>query len=164
LEETDQIAFRTEKGFMVVSDGVQLADGNGQDYYIIPFIEGDSYTENCYSCEYASINRVSDITIGDSWGSKLSDEMKKGGVSLALCQTEKGRNLLEECDVTLYDVDIDVAKANNPQLVSPSIFSSHRARLLSGVAKGWGYDFVVQITYAKRYYRNILLRIHKKIR
>ena len=163
LNDVEHIAFRTGDGFMVVPDGARLAGGNGQDYYIIPFIDGDSYTENCYSCEHASINRVSDITIGDSWGSKLPDEMKKNGVSLALCQTEKGRKLLEESDVTLYDVDIDAAKASNPQLVGPSKCTGHRDKLLSGVAKCIGYNSIIRRTYTKRYYRSLFRRVCRKI-
>ena len=38
------------------------------------------YTENCYSCRYASQSRVSDISLGDSWGSELSEEEKKKGI------------------------------------------------------------------------------------
>lgn len=41
------------------------------------FLGGLFYTENCYECKYAQLNRVSDITIGDSWGSELPTEEQK---------------------------------------------------------------------------------------
>ena len=44
------------------------------------------YTDNCYECKYAKLERVSDLTIGDAWGTELTEEMKQG-VSLALSQT-----------------------------------------------------------------------------
>lgn len=72
------------------------------------FLNGLSYTENCYSCHYAQTERAGDITIDDSWGTELSGELSKG-VSLALCQTEKGRELLDMMDFNFYDVDIDAA-------------------------------------------------------
>lgn len=37
---------------------------------------------------------LSDITLGDSWGTELSGEVKNG-VSLILCQSEKGKELIE---------------------------------------------------------------------
>ena len=66
------------------------------------FLNGLSYTENCYSCHYAQTERAGDIT------TELSGELSKG-VSLALCQTEKGQELLDMMDFNFYDVDIDAA-------------------------------------------------------
>ena len=59
-----------------------------------------SLRENCYNCNYAGANRVSDITIGDFWGlsnqSKFYDEREKG-VSTVIVSTEKGQTFLEKC-------------------------------------------------------------------
>ena len=38
------------------------------------FIYSLFHTENCYECHYADTQRISDITIGDSWGSELSED------------------------------------------------------------------------------------------
>lgn len=38
------------------------------DKYTLAFLNSINYTENCYNCQYAKIERVSDLTIGDSWG------------------------------------------------------------------------------------------------
>ena len=53
------------------------------------FLNSTSYTENCYECKYAKTERISDLTLGDSWGSRLTEDEIHKGVSLALCQTEK---------------------------------------------------------------------------
>ena len=44
------------------------------------FLSSLTYTENCYSCKYAQKKRISDITIGDAWGSDLADEEIKNGI------------------------------------------------------------------------------------
>ena len=48
-----------------------------QDMYTYAFLTSLDYTANCYSCQYATLSRVSDITIGDSWGSDRPDSEQK---------------------------------------------------------------------------------------
>lgn len=62
--------------------------------YTMSFLSSLNYTENCYYCRYATDKRVGDITIGDAWGSDLKEEIDNG-ISLIMCQTEKGEELLE---------------------------------------------------------------------
>ena len=69
------------------------------------------------------LKRVSDITLGDSWGSEEDEETQKAGISLALCQTEKGKMLLEHSDLRLLDVDLKRAIEYNHQLRHPSCMS-----------------------------------------
>ena len=64
------------------------------------------YGRNCYSCKYANLKRVADLTIGDSWGSDLPEHIQKEGLSLLLCQTQKGRELLEKMQLNLLPVDM----------------------------------------------------------
>lgn len=37
--------------------------------YIHFFSKSYTYRENCYSCPFASEERVGDLTVGDFWGS-----------------------------------------------------------------------------------------------
>ncbi len=50
---------------------------------------------SCYHCEYAQVNRIGDITIGDAWGvEKANPEFNCGsGVSLIMINTEKGKKI-----------------------------------------------------------------------
>ena len=95
------------------------------DNYLIAFLHSYDYTENCYSCKFATLDRVSDITLGDSWGTELSGEVKNG-VSLILCQSEKGKELIESAGLNLLDVDINNAILHNEQLNKPSKCSKSR--------------------------------------
>ena len=77
---------------------------------------------SCFSCQYANLNRVGDITIGDYWGventhPELDDDK---GLSLVMANTPKGRNAIEiasaHCDV----VPISEEACMQPQLQAPA--------------------------------------------
>lgn len=107
-----------------------------QDLYMYAFLTSLDYTENCYSCRYATLERVSDITLGDSWGSRLSAEEQSKGVSLVLCQTEKGKELLTLTQLELKEVDLERAVQANRQLHHPSVVPAGRKRFLAHLDRG----------------------------
>lgn len=119
LNGINDIKFRIKAKMQIVIGGNGIVCTGVSDKYTIAFLKGLTYTNNCYSCKYASGDRISDITIGDSWGTKLAPQEVKKGVSLMLVQTEKGKKLLEASNVDLFPVDVQTAKDNNEQLVNP---------------------------------------------
>ena len=107
---------------MLVREGTSYIVQKGVlDKYSISFLNSISYTENCYHCQYANIMRVSDITLGDSWGSNLDIQEQRKGISLILNQTQKGKELLEQSELELMDVELNRAIEHNHQLRHPSI-------------------------------------------
>lgn len=119
------INFRIKSLYELNRDGKPIAAFHTMDNYLIAFLHSYDYTENCYSCKFATLDRVSDITLGDSWGTELSGEVKNG-VSLILCQSEKGKELIERAGLNLLDVDINNAISHNEQLNKPSKCSKSR--------------------------------------
>ena len=119
------INFRIKSLYELNRDGKPIAAFHTMDNYLIAFLHSYDYTENCYSCKFATLDRVSDITLGDSWGTVLSGEVKNG-VSLILCQSEKGKELIESAGLNLLDVDINNAISHNEQLNKPSKCSKSR--------------------------------------
>ena len=122
LGELSEISFRNKNNFRlkpVIKSGMQ-------DSYLMAFLEGMSFTENCYSCQYAKNVRVGDVTLGDSWGSNLPKEEINKGISLILCQTQKGKELLEQADLHQENIDEKSATRHNGQLIQPS--SAHKNR------------------------------------
>jgi coenzyme F420-reducing hydrogenase beta subunit len=113
------------------------------DSYMIGFLGGLFYTENCYECKYAQLNRVSDITIGDSWGSELPIEEQKRGISLALCQTKKGEHILKMSNIELRAVDLNLALQHNHQLEAPSIIPKQRNVFFEGIHANKGFDSMI---------------------
>lgn len=70
----------------------------GQQYYIKSFLLGISLRENCYSCNYAHPQRISDITIGDfiGLGKKIPFNYKAANISSVIINTEKGNELYSQ--------------------------------------------------------------------
>lgn len=100
-----KIGFRdTERwGFKMSLDGVSIPLIN--TYYLKAFTKGYMFMESCYSCQYATEYRISDITMADFWG--LGDRIpfnhsKYKGVSLLLINSEKGERLTFECADSLF--------------------------------------------------------------
>lgn len=128
------IKFRENEFFGVERDGIRITPRRVQDSYLRLFLNSVDYTENCYACRYATSARVSDITLGDAWG-QLSNTVP-GGVSLALCQTQKGKELVENTGLHLEDVDLDKAIKANHQLEHPSIKHPGREKFFNEIKAG----------------------------
>ena len=72
--------------------------------YILGFLEGLFYRENCYQCKYARPERVSDITLGDYSDSeeKFSKmQNARNGLSKIIVNSQKGMVLLKKSESTL---------------------------------------------------------------
>lgn len=120
LRKTKSISFRHKEVFGLRNDEKPIVQPGAVDPYLLAFLCALDYTDNCYQCKYAGIERVSDITIGDSWGSDLSPAEQSKGISLILCQTHKGENLLSQVEMSLFPVDLERAVSKNHQLREPS--------------------------------------------
>ena len=120
LNEVSSISFRYKDVYGLAQDRIPLSQLGSCDNYLLAFLCGLDYTDNCYECKYAGINRGSDITIGDSWGSDLAVEEQRRGISIMLCQTEKGEQLLKSSKMKLFQVDLEHAVSVNDQLREPS--------------------------------------------
>lgn len=97
--------FRDTKrwGFKMSLDGIPLPLVD--TYYLKAFSKGYMFMESCYSCQYATVQRITDITMADFWG--LGDKIpfnhpKHKGVSLLLINTAKGETLTQECADSLF--------------------------------------------------------------
>lgn len=135
LSKLKDIKFRTKAKFQLYGDHKSIVTQGVSDKYSIAFLNSLIYTENCYSCPYARKERVSDLTLGDSWGSELAAEEQKRGISLVLCQTAKGREMLNNAELQLKTVDIDKAVASNHQLEHPSVMPKGREKFFNGLKK-----------------------------
>ena len=122
-----------------------------RDPYMIAFLNGLIYTENCYSCKYARRERVSDITIGDSWKSNLSMEIQKKGISLILAQTIKGKALIQKAKLELNSIDLEKAIDANQQLQHPHIEPGGRKDFFDALKKGKPFNSLVQKKFPKQY-------------
>ena len=167
LNSISAIRFRQKDHFQVEqkeeNDYKNVGAKGVLDSYMIGFLGGLFYTENCYECKYAQLNRVSDITIGDSWGSELPTEEQKKGISLALCQTKKGEQILKVSNVELRTVDLSLALQHNHQLVAPSAIPKQRNNFFEGIHSNKSFDSMIWKTCfvksVKQEIKKILIRL-----
>lgn len=135
LRNLKNIQFRIKAKFMVYIDSKGVITNGVSDKYSIAFLNSLTYTENCYQCMYAKTDRVSDLTLGDSWGSELQSKEQKSGISLALCQTSKGMEILQEAELHLETVNIERAIQHNHQLLFSSKKPNGRDKFFSKLGK-----------------------------
>lgn len=135
LKSIKDIQFRTKTDFGLSTDGKRIYMSRVIDDYLCAFLSSIDYTENCYSCQFASLDRVSDITLGDSWGTEYREE-EKNGISLLLIQSEKGKELIADCRLELKNVDLNNAVKNNEQLIRPSALKPERKKFLTLIRNG----------------------------
>lgn len=153
LKDMQKPSFRCKSSFRLADNDEPIMPRGVRDRYLIAFLNTLNYTENCYSCLYARKERISDLTLGDAWGSTLPEEQVRKGISLVLCQTDKGRRLLERSGLYLTDIDAEQAVANNHQLREPSERPAGREAFFTGIADGKKFNALVSKSFPKQCFR-----------
>lgn len=148
--QIENMTFRNKNHFALENFDEPIAEKYASDRYTIAFLHCLTYTENCYRCQYAREERVSDLTLGDAWGSELSPEERSRGVSLALTQNEKGKELLSMARLYLVDADRERMIRNNHQLEHPSQKPAVRVRFFHLLGKGKTFNRAVFRCYPKQ--------------
>lgn len=111
--------------------GIEIVFSNKKRYFKSnkkePFMRG--YLKNiflrksCYNCEFSSLPRAADITLGDFWGigesgcKSVGKQDLKKGVSAVLLNTEKGLDLFRMVNnLTKFEASIACLKKYNPRI------------------------------------------------
>ncbi|MBR1659553.1 MAG: Coenzyme F420 hydrogenase/dehydrogenase, beta subunit C-terminal domain, partial [Oscillospiraceae bacterium] len=102
--------FSVAMGF---SDQTEYVCEFRKDPYFVAFLQNLSLRPSCYHCASKGRRKNSDITLADFWGvqqvvPELYDPL---GVSLVLCNTEKGRALLKAVSANLRMQETDFARS-----------------------------------------------------
>lgn len=128
---TVDFRFKDKKGRTKYGLQVKSADGQlvlrevfPNNDYILGFLKGLFYRENCYSCKYARPERVSDITLGDYRDDNNQHKYIKNkdfGLSKILINTTRGKDMLEKAKNSLQLSEIAIEELINAggQLVKP---------------------------------------------
>lgn len=116
--------------------------------YYEMFLASSIYRESCYHCPFASLNRPSDITIGDCWGIDVEhpeyDENQGGifsfkkGISCVIINTEKGLSFVEAngCGFEISQISLENVVKYNHQLSRPSYDSPNRMEYYKAFRQG----------------------------
>lgn len=111
----------------------------GDDYYGRFFWGEICSRPSCYKCNFKTIGRISDVTIGDCWFSQALTGKKNipFDVTLCLAHTDKGRMLLANTNaVTSLGVDTEKAiKCNGGMIYSSAVPHSKREEFFERLGK-----------------------------
>lgn len=112
---------------------------NISSYYKM-FLRCETYRDACYSCPYATRERVGDLTMGDFWGLEKAAstyaECKENrveltsGVSCVLANTPKGLAYMQKADLLLMKAEFDDIARENGQLLHPSPLPKSREGII----------------------------------
>lgn len=121
----------TLEATIVASWGIKRIPAR-KDCYYGPFVKNESFRESCYQCQYATQERVGDITMGDCDSEKLyPDFYPYESKSIVLLNTEKGNEFWERIKGSFESAQLDYKKeyeVNTPLRV-PSPRSERRDTL-----------------------------------
>ena len=124
LKDISDIRFRGNDGNNYREKFLRLDEA--QQFYIKGFLLGITMRENCYSCNYARPERISDITIGDfiGLGKTIPFNYPKTNVSSVTINTDKGNefydNVSSEMEVLVNIMrDYQERLQYKPSLVHP---------------------------------------------
>ena len=159
--QLEELSFRSKQGMGLNVETIAVK--GTVDNYLISFLNALNYTEGCYNCGFACTQRCSDITLGDNWGTELKEELPKG-LSLVLCMTKKGEELIDGSRIELRNVDIEKALSANGQLKHPSYKPLKREEFFNNIKAGANYDKTVFYIYPKQCLKQMVKRIAIKLR
>ena len=120
------ISFRGKKtGWKTYSFVIENENGNiltelsSKNAFMRGFL-ADLYTRpSCHACPAKQLRSGSDITLGDFWGieSLMPEIDDDKGVSAIIVNSDKGKQVLHNIDIELYEVQYDELTTRNPALV-----------------------------------------------
>lgn len=127
------------------------------------FIRNLFLRKSCSNCIAKGLDRESDLTLGDFWGSQqicpeLDDDK---GISLIMVHTIKGKKILElvKKDVFLQEINLEKAILYNSSAVASSIKHKKRKYFFKIVKKIDIDKAIERCLYGRKIYR-IFLRIY----
>lgn len=106
VEDIEKINFRDKSVFgwstemnIYFKDSTEIHERASKDSFYQAFLSNMSLNPTCESCQFSTIPRQGDITLGDFWDiEKYKKSLNDGlGTSLVLINNEKGEKIFESC-------------------------------------------------------------------
>ena len=120
--------------------GKKYFASNEDDYFGRLFWGEIASRPSCYSCKFKTLNRISDLTVGDCWFSKeFIGKDDNYGYTLVFIQSERGKELfnLIESKIDSYPIDSESAiKANGGMLYKSATMNPKRNVFFADIEAG----------------------------
>ena len=113
-----------EKGWIRPTTKGNFTDGESillEDYALL-YRSDDFMRESCYACPFATIDRGTDITIGDFWNiaNVNSDFMNSLGTSMVMVHSQLGEDIFGQAKEQLYLLETSVEDAMQHNMKEPT--------------------------------------------
>ena len=129
------------------------------DPYLKGFLKGFLSRDCCFKCTFALVERISDLTLGDFWGIDLKaiPTSTEEGISLALVNTEKGKELLDSVKDQIERVQrpLQEAVSGNQPLQHPMPLTWRR-KVFKGLYPKTGFKWAAILAMPDIVLKNIL--------
>lgn len=129
--------------------------------YTYTFYKHIMFRHSCGTCKYTNLHRPSDITIADFWGWQKTDPTINAddrGLSLVLCNTEKGLKLFDAVRDCMTVIPADIENCMQPNLRQPSVIHPQRMDFERDYErKGFEYTMKKYGDIGWRYKKNVYL-------
>lgn len=123
-----------------------------KDKFTRMFLDNLDLRPSCYSCVYKELPRISDITIGDSWGVEnyMPDMDDDKGTSVILVHSSNGEKIFQEIrkNLIVNEVGLDVAVSPTADSRKSVTMHPNRNKYLEGVKRGENFDALYE--YVKK--------------
>lgn len=105
-----------------IGDHEHVEKDYGSDPFLSLYFSNCIIRPSCHACPFATVNRNSDITLGDLWGdgaaaTKMNDGM---GTSLVMIRSERGEALWESLRDRFDHIECSLEDVMQPRLASPT--------------------------------------------
>lgn len=163
---------KEEFGWADHRETFKFVKGGGKMTFTFAFYKHIMFRHSCGVCKYTNLQRPSDITIADFWGWQKTDSTINAddkGLSLVLCNTEKGRQLFDAVKERMTVIPAELENCLQPNLQHPSEIHPQRMDFERDYARkgfvytmkkygdlGWRYKMKVYVARIKRVIKRII--------
>lgn len=131
-------------GWKAHKESFKFVNRGGKMSFTFLFYKHLMFRHSCGACKYTNLQRPSDITIADFWGWEKTDKSINAddkGVSLVLCNTEKGQKLFDAVRERMDAIPAELENCLQPNLKHPTIIHPKRMQFEKDYAKK-GFEYV----------------------
>ncbi len=152
-EDVKKVSFRDKStgwhrfSLGIYTESKKFVETCNENLYMRLFLGNHILRASCYRCEYATMKRNADITLGDCWGNETicPDLDNKDGISAVIINTDNGSKWFEQImkSTELREVPYgSIIRVNKSFLTSPSKPSSrkHIDQLLNSSHDKWSVE------------------------
>ena len=109
----------------------QYRRGSESDEWLRLFLSGKISRRSCASCQYQSLERVGDITLGDIWETGNTNLDDNKGSTLVHVWTEKGKRFFESIQGNIRCVEYPIEKSRGTKRVHTLKLHDNRQQIFA---------------------------------